>query len=77
VKKIRIKFNIQKLKPAFILKFAVSKNRKEWEIVVKRFENRWNFPHVFGAVDREHIHIVHPADIGSYYYKGKLQIYIG
>ena len=54
--------------PVFILKFAVSKNRKEWEIVVKGFENRWHFSHVFGAVDGEHIHIVPSPDIGSYYY---------
>ena len=35
--------------------FAVSKNRKECEIVAKGFENRWNFPHVLGTVDGEHI----------------------
>jgi hypothetical protein len=47
--------------------FAVYKNRKECEIVAKGFENRWNFLHVLGAVDGEHIHIVPPSDIGSYY----------
>jgi len=51
----------------FILEFEVSKNRKEWKIVVKGFENLLNFPHVFGAVDGEHIHIVPPPHIGSYY----------
>jgi hypothetical protein len=50
--------------------FAVSKNRKECEIVAKGFENRWNFPHALGTVDGEHIvySIVPPPEIGSYYY---------
>ena len=55
--------------------FAVFENRKECETVAKGFENRWNFPHVLGTVDGEHITysiqhtcIVPPLDIGSYYY---------
>lgn len=51
-------------------------NEKEWECIADQFQQRWQFPNCFGAMDGKHIKIVHPYNSGStfYNYKGWFSI---
>jgi hypothetical protein len=51
--------------------FQTPKTKQEWMHVSQAFEEKWNFPHVLGALDGKHIRIVAPANSGSYYYNYK------
>ncbi|XP_060780515.1 putative nuclease HARBI1 [Neoarius graeffei] len=44
---------------------------EEWKEVADRFYQRWNFPHVLGALDGKHVAIRCPAESGSLYYNYK------
>ena len=42
-----------------------------WKEVAKGFQQRWNFPHIIGAIDGKHIHIRNPPHAGSKYFNYK------
>lgn len=44
---------------------------KDWKVIAKQFEERWNFPNCLGCVDGKHIEIIPPANSGSYFYNYK------
>lgn len=46
-------------------------SQQEWLQYEKEFEETWNFPHCFAAVDGKHIEIQAPWDTGSEYYNYK------
>lgn len=54
------------------LLFQFSQTECEWKVVGKQFEERWNFPNCLESIDCQYIHIIPPANSGSYYwnYKG-------
>ena len=45
---------------------------EQWIQISKGFENKWNMPHVIGALDGKHVRIRCPNNSGSFYhnYKG-------
>ncbi|XP_039763773.1 uncharacterized protein LOC120636385 [Pararge aegeria] len=45
------------------LKFPRTCN--EWKAISALFEERWNFPHLLGAIDGKHIAIIPPKGCGS------------
>lgn len=44
---------------------------EEWLEIARGFQEKWNFPHVLGAMDGKHIAIRKPKGSGSYYYNYK------
>ncbi|XP_014204260.1 uncharacterized protein LOC106636385 [Copidosoma floridanum] len=44
--------------------------------ITSKFNERWNFPHVLGAIDSKHIRVKYPEHSGSQYfnYKGYYSI---
>ena len=45
--------------------------REFWEGVAQQFEQKWNFPHVLGALDGKHVSIKKPGKSGSVYFNYK------
>ena len=43
-------------------------NEKEWKEISQSFENKWNFPHVIGALDGKHIVMQAPHNAGPGYF---------
>ena len=46
-------------------------NQEEWQRVSQGFEQKWNFPHAVGAIDRKHVVIQCLPKSGSDYYNYK------
>lgn len=44
---------------------------EEWHIIANDYEERWQFPHVIGAMDGKHFLIDPPLQSGSMYYNYK------
>ena len=47
------------------------RTQQEWKKVADGFEEKWNFPHVLGALDAKHVRIKNPALGGSMYFNYK------
>ncbi|XP_053615431.1 uncharacterized protein LOC128683450 [Plodia interpunctella] len=43
----------------------VPSTEEEWRTVSQQFENKWNFPHVIGAMDGKHVAIQSPFNSGN------------
>ena len=50
---------------------APPQTEAEWRQISDNWLNRWNFPHVIGAIDGKHIACKAPANTGSDYYNYK------
>ena len=59
---------VERLTPDFI---KVPAMKAEWLNVLKRFKDRWNYPHALGAIDGKHIRFQKPKNGGSFYYNYK------
>lgn len=44
---------------------------QDWKNISKQFDEKWNFPHVIGAIDGKHIRIECPKKSGTLYYNYK------
>ena len=44
---------------------------EEWKKISQDFEERWNFPHVVGAIDGKHVAIECPKKSGTLYHNNK------
>jgi len=44
---------------------------EKWELIARRFEEQWQFPHCIGAFDGKHIMIKKPAKSGSSFFNYK------
>ncbi|XP_076544834.1 uncharacterized protein LOC117601685 isoform X2 [Osmia lignaria lignaria] len=44
---------------------------EKWQRIQRRFEHRWNFPNVIGALDGKHVNIILPMNSRSDYYNYK------
>ena len=44
---------------------------EEWLQISDKFEQKWNFPHVIGAIDCKHINIQAPINSATEYYNYK------
>ena len=51
---------------------------EDWKKIEERFRNRWNIPHVVGALDGKHIAIENPKKSGDEYlnYKGYFSLVV-
>ena len=59
---------VDELVPVFV---KTPSSEQEWLEISKKFETRWNYPHILGAIDRKHVMIRKPGSAGSYYYNYK------
>ena len=46
-------------------------SREIWVEISRKFEQRWNYPHVIGAIDGKQVWVVKPNNGGSYIYNYK------
>ena len=46
-------------------------HREEWLEISRKFEQRWNYSHVLGAIDGKHVRIIKFNNGGSYFYNYK------
>ena len=46
-------------------------SREKWFEISRKFERRWNYQHVLGAIDGKHVRIVKTNNGGSYFYNYK------
>lgn len=51
--------------------FQFPQSCSEWKAISALFEERWNFPHLLGAIDGKHIAITPPKGCGSEFYNYK------
>lgn len=51
--------------------YLKSMTPEEWKMIAEKYEEKWNFPHCFGAVDGKHIRIIMPPKSGSLYFNYK------
>lgn len=56
---------------SFQSKFQPPSTEEEWLHVSKLFHDRWNMPHVLGALDGKHVRITKPKKSGSEYWNYK------
>ncbi|XP_066938955.1 uncharacterized protein [Macrobrachium rosenbergii] len=49
----------------------VPQTPEAWKQVARGFEERWNFPHIIGAIDGKHIRLRNPPLGGTHYYNYK------
>ena len=56
---------VDELVPVFV---ETPSSEQEWLEISKKFEARWNYPHVLGAIDWKHVTIRKPSNAGSYHY---------
>ena len=54
-----------------LIYFQTPSTNEEWEDIAQMFHDRWNLPHVIGALDGKHVRITKPAKSGSLYYNYK------
>lgn len=56
--------------------FQLPENANDWISIAQDYNNKWNFPHCLGAIERKHIVIQCPGNSGSefYNYKGTFSI---
>ena len=52
------------------------RSSKDWEVISKGFENRWNFPHCAGALDGKHVVIQAPGKSGSLFFNHRKSLSI-
>ncbi|XP_047139565.1 uncharacterized protein LOC124815219 [Hydra vulgaris] len=48
-----------------------SNDIQEWQNIIKKFNQNWNFPKFIGAIDGKHVRIETPAKSGSSFYNYK------
>ena len=46
--------------------FSVPRDARQWKMIAKDFERLWQFPHVLGAIDGEHIRIQAPTSRAAF-----------
>jgi hypothetical protein len=49
----------------------IPKTEAEWKVIMKEFNDQWNYPNCLGAVDGKHVSIKTPPHTGSYNYNYK------
>ena len=64
--------NIELFSPIISLFFIQSPSTEaEWKAVSQTFHDKWNMPHVLGALDGKHVRISKPRKSGSLYHNYK------
>lgn len=51
--------------------FQIPTFEKDWLEIAQEFEDKWDFPHVIGAMDGKHVMIQAPVNSGTEYYNYK------